>query len=248
MVSARVEQNRVDSNLNRDFEQVVVPAIYKHLQTENYQEALEVVSNFSKTIANQDENDYLKNKYDSWKALILEKLGRYSEALPLYKSLAQVIGAEDTLFTYFQVDVARVLHKLGNYKEAILEIEKALADCKDSSISDKLTALNLYADILEECHETLNKRYQLLVENLADQLGIKVEDNRCLDSSYLSQLVKELSQKNHEANRRYSRMLIEVDGIEDDRQAENLIEQYISQESVSYYRHLAMKALDEILI
>ncbi|MBD2775702.1 hypothetical protein [Iningainema tapete] len=126
----------------------VVPAIYQHLQAEDYPEALEILNNFYKIKADRDENNWLKHKCDAWKALILEKQERDQEALSLYKYLAQVMGAKHTLFTYLQVDVACILHKLGNNKEARIEIEKALEESTNSSISDKLTALNLYVSIL----------------------------------------------------------------------------------------------------
>ncbi len=246
MASDRISQGLASPDLNRDFEQVVIPDIYRHLQAKNYQSALEIITNFYQTKADRDENNLLKHKCDSWTALIFENLGRDREALSLYKSLAQVMGQNHTLFAYFQVDVARVLHKLGNNKEARIEIEKALEESIDSSISDKLTALNLYISILEECHETLAHQYQPLVKKLATELGV-LRENECLESSNLSQLVKELSHKNQEANKRYSRLVIEIDRVEDDSQAEFLLRKYISEESVGYYRNLAMKELNELV-
>ena len=49
------------------------------------------------------------------------------------------------------------------------------------------------------------------------------------------------------AVKRYSRLLVELDEIEDDSQAEVLLRNYISEESVGYYRNLAMKELDEFV-
>ncbi|MEC4816997.1 MAG: hypothetical protein SAK29_27570 [Scytonema sp. PMC 1069.18] len=246
MASDRISQNLTAPDFNKDFEQVVIPDIYRHLQAENYQEALEIINNFYQTKANRDENNLLKHKCDSWTALIFEKQGRDREALSLYKSLAHVMGQNHTLFTYYQVDVARVLHKLGNNKEARIEIEKVLENSIDSSISDKLTALNLYIDILEDCHEKLEHKYQPLVKKLATELGM-LREKDWSKATNLSQSVKELSYKNQEANKRYSRLLIELDQVEDDSQAEVLLRKYISQESVGYYRNLAMKELDEFV-
>ncbi len=42
-------------------------------------------------------------------------------------------------------------------------------------------------------------------------------------------------------------MLIELDEIEDASKAEVLLKKYISQESVGYYRNLAMQELDELV-
>lgn len=245
MINYHINQDFASHDLNQDFEQVVVPAIYRHLQTEDYHQALEIVNNFSRASADRDENNWLKHKCDSWKALIFEKQERYQEALSLYKSLAQFMGPSHTLFTYIQVDVARVLHKIGNNKSAILEIEKAL-ESQYSSISDKLTALNLYVDILEYWHESLPIQQQILLKRLANELGIDWRENDLLEPSNLNQAVKELSQRNQEANRRYSRMLIALDEIEDDSQASGLLRKYISSESVGYYRNLAIKELDEL--
>ncbi|MDF5727139.1 MAG: hypothetical protein PUP92_03665 [Rhizonema sp. PD38] len=246
MASDRISQDFASPDLNRDFEQVVIPDIYRHLQAENYQSAVEIINDFYNTKVDRYENNLLKQKCDSWKALIFEKQGRDQEALSLYKFLAQLMGSNHTLFTYFQVDVARVLHKLGNNKEARIEIEKALEESIDSSISDLLTALNLYISILEECHETLAHQYQPLVNKLATQLGI-LRENDWLESGNLSQSVKECLVKNQEANKRYSRMLIELDEIEDASLAEVLLRKYISHESVGYYRNLAMQELDELV-
>lgn len=124
MENDHINQGFASHDLNQDFEQIVVPAIYRLLQTEDYHDALEILNNFYSATADQDENNWLKHKCDSWKALIFEKQGRYQEALSLYKSLAQVMGFSHTLFTYLQVDVARVLYKLGNTKSTIFEIKK----------------------------------------------------------------------------------------------------------------------------
>ncbi|MBD2775703.1 hypothetical protein [Iningainema tapete] len=86
-----------------------------------------------------------------------------------------------------------------------------------------------------------------MVNNVANELGIELQDNDLLDSINFSQSVKELSQKNREANRRYSQMLIELDEIEDDSQAECLLRNYIAEENVAYYRSLAMKELDQLV-
>lgn len=115
-----------------------------------------------------------------------------------------------------------------------------------SSTNDNLIALNLYVDILEECHKPLSIQHQFLVKNLANELGIELRENDLVEPSNLSQSVKELSQKNQDANRRYSRVLIELDEIEDDSQAEGLLRKYISEETVGYYRNLAIKELDEL--
>lgn len=246
MGNDHINQDKANHDLNQDFEQVVVPVIYRHLQAEHYHEALEIINNFYIASADQDENNRLKHKCDSWKALIFEKQGRYQSALSLYKSLAQSMGSSHTLFTYLQVDVARVLHKLGDTKQAIFEIEKALEEPTCSSLSDKLTALSLYVNILQECPGEFSIHYKYLVDNLANELGIELRDNDLVEPSTLSQSIKELSQKNQEANRRYSRMLIELDEIEDDSQASGLLRKYISEESVGYYRKRAIKELDEL--
>lgn len=244
MATDQIYENFESQNLNQDFEEVV-PGLYQYLQTEQYQEALEILDNFSRTKADKDGSHGVKHKCDSWKALIFEKQGRYQEALSLYQALAQGMGAKPTFLTYLQVDIARVLHKLGNHQEAITEIEKALEEPVDSSISDRLTALNLYVNILEEFHEKLPIQYQYLVQSLADDLGIEGFSNGLLEPSSLNQSIREVSQKNQEANRRYSRMLIELDKIEEDDQVEGLLRKYISQETVGYYRNLAIQELDD---
>ena len=239
-----INQDFASSDLNQDFEQVLVPAIYQHLQTEDYQKAIEILNDFYLKF-DRDESSSLKHKCESWKALIFEKQGKYWEALSLYKSLAQIMGKEHTLFAYLQVDVARVLHKLGNTKAAILEIEKAFQSPRDCSISDRLTALNLYVDLLEECHD-IPAKHQSLVKHLVNELGVELRGSDWLAPSHLNHSVKELFQKNQEANRRYSKMLIELDKMDDDDQAKGLLREYISEESVGYYHNLAIKELDEL--
>ena len=240
-----INQDFASSDRNQDFEQVLVPAIYRYLQTEDYQKAIENLNDFCLK-SDRDENSSLKHKCDSWRALIFEKQGKYWEALSLYKSLAQIIGKEHTLFAYLQVDVARVLHKLGDTKSAMLEIEKTFESPMDALTSDKLTALNLYVDLLKEDRNTLPAKYQSLVKHLVENLGIELRENDWLAPSHLNHSVKELFQKNREANRRYSQMLIELDKMDDDDQAKGILREYISEERVGYYRNLAIKELDEL--
>ena len=46
MACDRISQDLASPDLNRDFELVVIPDIYRHRQAENYQLAVEIINNF----------------------------------------------------------------------------------------------------------------------------------------------------------------------------------------------------------
>lgn len=232
-------------DLTQEFERVIVPAIYRCLQSENYHEALETLNDFYRVNVDKYDNILLTYKCDSWKALILEKQGKYQEALLFYQALAEAMGRQHPMFTYLQLDAVRLLDKLGNYKQAIIELEKILIPTIDNSISEKLTALNLYVEICQNCQEEVGSKYHNLVAHLVNELGIDCQEKDLLKPSNIRSEIKDLYLKNQEANQRYSRMLIELDTIEEDSQAEVFIKGYIAQESVGYYRNLALKQLED---
>lgn len=243
MENSKREQNFDDNRLVENFQRDIIPDIYSNLRSKNYNNALEVLEDFYQQNTSQVHNSSLMDKCNSWKAHIFEKQERYQEALLLHREICQSRETNDIFYINSQIDMARVLYKMGECAKAIEIIREILRqEIEDSA--DLLSVLNLYVDILESSNQLFPPEYKVFVENLAEQLGIELSNVDLNNSNNLTQEVKELSQKDRDANKRYSILVIGLNQIEDKNRKKSVLESYISEETVSLYRNMAVEALN----
>lgn len=234
-------------DLDISLEEALAFDVSELLRSSDFDQALETIDSFYAANVYRDTNDQISNQCNLLKAQVFEEQGRQQEALSLYHLLSQNTEPSDQLFVYRKLDLVRVLRKVGSVEEAILEIEKTLEQQTNNAILGLLNLLAFYVDILESRDEVIPVKYQPLLRDLVDRIGVEdLSDDISEDSRFMNIVVNELSQKNRDANKRYSHLLFELDEVEDDSQADSLLRSYISQEKVGYYRNLAVEELNEL--
>jgi tetratricopeptide (TPR) repeat protein len=225
-------------------EEKLSSVVHELIHKGDYDTALDVIDRFYSSRNRNQDDHIIRDKCDALKALIYERQEKFDEALSLYISLAEGLNTNDSLFIYRNADVSKILYKLCRTEEAISLIEKILSSQTNGTILSKLELLDLYLRILEEQNATISKKYQLLILNLATDIGIDdLTSFNQHESDYLNLVVKELTEKYHASNREYSRFLLEIEEVEDDKQYDDLLKKYISQEKVGYFRNLAIQEL-----
>jgi tetratricopeptide (TPR) repeat protein len=242
-----IGQNSESKDLDRHLETILIPRVYEYIRDDNYNKALESIDEFYQENLTQDGDEQIKNRCESWKAHIFEKQEKYYEALSIYRSSSELIDHSDQSFVYRKLDIARVLYRMGNLQEAASEAEEFFEAQAHSSDHGILSLLELYTDILEETSREFPTKYNSLVENLAGEIGIEISLNHTIeDSNNINLVVKEMAQKNRDANKRYSHLQVNLDKVETEQEAELLLRRYISEESVGFYRNSAIEELDQL--
>lgn len=235
-----------NSEVSDLFKRELIPLVYRHIQASYFDEALRAIEDFYNLNLEKDEQGWLENKCNFWKALILEKQEKYSEALPLYRAAHRSIQQNDNLFVYKKLDIARVLHKLGNNDEAIREIEHILEQSVYDSPLELLKLLKCYTDCLESSGRNFPVEYKELITRLGNEFSANLSNSSQLKLQDIKEAIEQIAQENTEANRRYSLFMIQLDRVEARSEKIHLLRDYISEERINCYRNLAIEQLDEI--
>jgi tetratricopeptide (TPR) repeat protein len=243
--SSEIDENHESSDLNREYESVLVPTIYQLITKGHYEEALDAINSFYIEKECQDKNRQLKEKCDSWIAQVYEEQSRYDQALTIYDYLSQSVESNHLLFMTRQVDVARVLYKMQRHEEACSKIEFTLDKQDDGEPLNMLQLLVQYIDILEASEKKFPLKYRALIERLANRLFIRIDEFDLNQSNSICELIRLIHQENRNANRRYTRLVIKLEQVDDDH-AVSMLEEYISNEKFEFYRNLAIEDLRDI--
>ena len=234
-----------NSEILSSFERELIPRVYQCTQTSNFDEALKLIDDFYSLNLEKDEQGWLEKKSNYWKAHIFEKQERYSEALPLYQSAHQSIQLDDDLFGYKKLDIARVLYKLGNYDEAIEQIECVFEQSSCTSPQELLKLLDCYTNCLESSERSFPVEHEKLLNRLENEFNTHLPGNSQLKLEDLKKALEQMIQKNKAANKRYSLLMIEFSQAETSNERINLLRNYISEEKINCYRNLAIEELNE---
>jgi tetratricopeptide (TPR) repeat protein len=241
-----IDQEFENSSLNRDYNTMLVPTVCQLITERQYEQALTKINDFHFERAHQDKNNQLKKKCDLWIAQVYEEQGRYDEALSIYDSLSQSPAPEHLWFITRQTDVVRVLHMMKKHEDACSRVEITLDRQTNSTSFDILRLLIQYVDVLEAIKKDFPLKHRTLIEKLVDDLSIRIDGFDLSQSTSICELIRLIHQENRNANKRYARLVIELDAIEDDNEAISILEKYVSEESFEFYRNLAIEELSAI--
>ena len=233
------------------FERTVIPVVCKQMQALRFEEAITLrvpfgiatIDDFYRLHGNRDCQDRFKGKSDSWKALILEQQGKYSEALLLYESAYQSLQQNDDLYVHKRLSIIRLLHKLGRNNEAILEIDTILKLELDISVFELLALFDCYVDCLLSSDRIFSEKYLKLVTRIAKEFAPEFDSNYL--ETQINLAIKQMVQRNRTANRAYSLLLIRLDEVERGEQM-YLLRNYLSTAKIDYYRQMAIALLNQI--
>ena len=201
------------------------------MKASRFDEAIATIDDFYRLHGNKDCQGRLKRKSDPWKALILEKQGKYAEALLLYKSAYRSLQQNDDLYVHKQLSIIKLLHKLEKDREAIAEIETILKLELDISVFELLALSDCYVDCLSSSNEVFPKKYLKHVDRIAKEFAPEFDSNYLEVNINLA--IKQMVQRNRTANRAYSLLLIQLDEVERDEQI-YLLRNYLSTAKIDF--------------
>lgn len=204
-----------------------------HYGTEHKDKQLSNIEDFVKEFEHHKSFTNYKGQIDYLTADALFNLERFDEALDVFNSLyALEQGLQKTLLAQ---RVASVLLKLERKKEAILLVEKVLAN--ESDFNSLLDILYWYVLNIDD-NEAALFRFKDQVDLIRNGLGVTLPENLNL----LDDVIMFLRKERHAASRRF------VITLSDPSTAERkvFLKQFIDTETVGYFRKMAQKALTDL--
>jgi hypothetical protein len=241
-VSSEMENN----DLQRDFMTFIL-SIIQEIDRGSYQEAYYYLHQFYNLNKSRDKSSWLEKQCLNWKGITLEKMGRFSQSLDVYRTLNQIEGISHFDYVSNCNSIVRLLCKLELTTEAMDEAKRFLNNLSkfynenNDSILDVLPLLSDFVDLLEALNFDFPEDYLFLVDAIKNELAYDFGTDDNWDYKHL---VKIMHLENKEANKRYGFLLVRLNqnfGL-----TENELVKYISEEKIGYYRNLAQKELENL--
>ena len=198
--------------------------------------AILLLNDFYKKYADQDANGELKTTTTSSIGNILYKNGDFEEALVIYKELMQNSSRESILHSSFLEKVVDILIRLNRRSKAFFLVDDYL-NKKQISWNNTLILLKLLF-VNNELHRL--ETFRSHIDWVAKELGLEISHNDTMhDVEYL---VKEHS----EASLRHMIFSVAYSKVSDQDRIE-VLEKYIAEENVNFYKNIAVKKLAELI-
>lgn len=179
--------------------------------------------------------------------MMFEEKGEYDKALEINQRLVSQINPDHNLFVTKKTFVISNLFKLGQYQKALAEVEKTLALQFTDDPFDLLKLFDKYVDILDASQTKFKLQYTPFVDKIIDLLTLNFDSHLDLSNSdNLVTIVKEIVARNRQANRQYSKLVLELPKRTNNLAGIEMLKKYISAESFAFYRHLAMENLENL--
>jgi hypothetical protein len=238
-----MEQNLTDAN-----QKELVRLVSERFFAKEFKDALSIIESYLRQSMQESSNDKRLEKvcYD-WKALILSETGEHIAAAATYREICSL--NELSLFDYIECKcgLARSLYQTGSFLEASDEIEdfltgnRGLIEQDEDHIINLLPLLSIYADILSTLNKRFPNEYLCIIRKTISILGIEIPTGSLPEfDQNIIKTIKFIESENQAANKRYTSLLIEIQDLNNREEKSRLLDAYISNETVGFYRNLAL--------
>jgi tetratricopeptide (TPR) repeat protein len=233
------------SSSREQFDKIIV-SLSSHINAEEFDEALQILDNFYREhIQNSDDPRGLKNRCNSWKALILDKQGKYPDALEAYLSLDY--EPEENEYSLTQSQVAKLYLKLGQSAKSLSVLDRLIASEITYIVDEGLPILALYGEVIESSKEIpISTKYLELLKNIVATLDMNDFIPDISSREKTIETIQALDQKHREANKRYQWLSLSLYSTEDKAEQAALLNEYINSESTGAYREKAREKLKSL--
>ena len=211
---------------------------YVNLQWSVYREdpevAISLLNDFYDQYSEQDLNGELKIMINASKGNILYVNGHLERALPIYKELMHEMPRSSIIYTSMLERVSTILISFNKREEAISPVvdylNKEQISWNNTLIMLKVLCVNNESIELE--------KFRSHIDWVAQDLGLAVPHQTVMED------VEYLVRENSAANRRHMSLSISYNALSSEDRVE-MLEKYIADEQVGFYRNLAIKKLND---
>ena len=203
--------------------------------------ALAILDQLWSQYINRDRDGWLARSIRDYRALIFMLNNRHEEAMTELRTIEQCLREGSEEFADNKRSLANVLARSGKPREAIHEIELALAYRDHLHIGNLVGLLTTYAHIASEHGWIVPAKYQSTFERGVHEWGMPVSAE--LVGSDLTQAILLAASQRLAAQDRFVALLEELRGKPSDVRA-RLLREFIEAEPVGYFRDQAKRSLD----
>lgn len=205
-----------------------------HVEMGEYQQAQSVIDEAYKyaVLAGEVTNE-LKLDYDLWTAMIYEKRCDWEAALAIYLSLK--LDNDHTEYTLNKLRIADMHVKQDNIAIALECLVSILNENVFDVLGDGMFLLKVYSGILVK--HPFDDRFNSIINKIVELLDI---DHFVADVSSSSQAlatIESLWSTEQNGAKRYAELYQIISLKQDDDNSDELIDEYVKNESVGYYRN-----------
>jgi len=212
------------------------------LSTAEPDKALAILDDVHENYRNIDHDGWLERSIRSQRALIFLQSDRREDALVELRAIERNLEAGSDEFAENKHSIATVLARDGKPRDAIYELDLALADLERLRTGTVVGLLTAYARVASDHGWTVPQKYQSTFERAVREWGMPVPAD--LVDSDLTQAILLAASQRLEAQARYVALLEELSGKPTDVRA-RLLREFIDAEPVGYFRDQARRNLDD---
>lgn len=168
----------------------------------------------------------------STKASVLVKMEKYAEALEISEKIANEVEKKGLVYFNIIYDLALINFKLRKKERAIAIIEDFLQLSFPQKEFMNLNMLRLLVEVQGE--KPVAAKYNNLLEAIGKVLGINLPQEENLNLK-----IKELSDRNRQSNVNYSKLLLEIEDLDQKDKIAKLEEFAANEQELSFYKNMA---------
>jgi tetratricopeptide (TPR) repeat protein len=222
----------------------ILPDLTRLERIRDYDGIFPVLNKLRQEYTSRDHDGWLDRSIMSHEASILVKKGQYSEALDRLRAIANSIPTDHPEFLPNQLSMAHVLEKKDDWQGALLELEVGLRGISDKFTQSAFRLLVRYATIAAGHQMGVPLVYRDLFLESARSWGISVTE-LLADPRSLGQTILSADIRWREAQDRYITLLDALRAHREKSSRRKLIQDYIDQEPLGYFRMMAQEILEE---
>lgn len=232
------------STLQEKFDAALVP-VSVSISKGEFEHALQLLEQFyHENSEDGTSNLWLKNKCTSWRALILERQGKSTDALSEYLSLDFERGSEEYILTKTQI--AKLHLKFKEHERALAALNDIMESGIRYVIDQGLPVLVTYADIVRETGLDIAHNYIELLKKIIAQLHIENLYPDASDKNKMIHIISDIQAMHKKSNRNHTMLCMELSSLEGNKEKRTKLEEYIQSESMGYYKNLAKGYLNNL--
>lgn len=211
------------------------------LSTTDPARAIAILNEVYEAYRHIDHDAWLERNVRSQRALIFLQSGCHEDALVEFRTIERNLEAGSEEFAENKHSIANVLARDGKPRDAIHELELALADREHLRTGTVVGLLTAYARVASEHRWTVPSVYQAAFERAIHDWGMPVPPE--LVSSDLNQAILLAASHHLEAQDRYIALLEELREKSPESRT-RLLDDFVRGEPVGYFRDQARMQLE----
>ncbi len=181
----------------------------------------------------------------TWLATLHDETGAIDSAMTYYRDALQAMSVDRPGRRLTTISYAKLLSKAGKHHLVIEALEDVMAHLESATLLERIHTLHIYAASLQACQRAFPKRYLPALDAAVadlDEQGLSFPD-----SERAFTRAETVFQLYNAANTRYSRLLLQINRIQEDSEKIAQFQAYLAVETCGHYAKDIRDRLDQMI-